>query len=220
MFKKQEIKGWLRIFCVLTVVCCAVVCVTPAVAQPQQADMAELVDSSQNEGIDLFSDTTSVDTGTQSVVAVAQDADSDFIDDNFAPGLLAGSLLLFSFLGLLILFGIIFFPLIVLLLLFFVYRRNRKRRREQQEELSDNDNVGGKYRTEDDRFSDLRNNMKKKLLRSKDRVFAGVCGGLADYFDLDPTLVRIIYAVLTFCTAFSGIILYLVLWLIMPEKRS
>ena len=56
-------------------------------------------------------------------------------------------------------------------------------------------------------------------MRSNDRVFAGVCGGLAEYFDFDPVLVRIAYAFLTLFTAFSGLIFYLVLWLVMPEKR-
>ncbi len=59
---------------------------------------------------------------------------------------------------------------------------------------------------------------KKLLLRSQDRVIAGVCGGIADYFDADPTLVRLLYAVLTICTAFSGILLYPILWIIMPER--
>ncbi|MBQ8711889.1 MAG: PspC domain-containing protein [Prevotella sp.] len=62
--------------------------------------------------------------------------------------------------------------------------------------------------------------MEKRLMRSTtDRVFAGVCGGLAEYFDFDPVMVRVAYAFLTLFTAFSGLIFYLVLWLVMPEKR-
>ena len=61
--------------------------------------------------------------------------------------------------------------------------------------------------------------MEKKLMRSNDRVFAGVCGGLAEYFDFDPVLVRVSYAFLTIFTAFSGLLLYIVLWIVMPEKR-
>ena len=61
--------------------------------------------------------------------------------------------------------------------------------------------------------------MKKKLLlRSQNRLIAGVCGGLADYFDVDPTIVRLLYVMLTFCTAFSGVLIYPVLWFIIPEK--
>ena len=58
----------------------------------------------------------------------------------------------------------------------------------------------------------------KKLYRSNDRVFGGVCAGLAEYFDFDVTAVRAAYALLTFFTAFSGIPCYLILWLIMPSK--
>ena len=62
--------------------------------------------------------------------------------------------------------------------------------------------------------------MEKKLTLSKNKKLAGVCGGLAEYFDADPTLVRIIYALLTFSTAFCGILLYPVLWLIMPGPEE
>ncbi|ADE81098.1 PspC family transcriptional regulator [Xylanibacter ruminicola] len=61
--------------------------------------------------------------------------------------------------------------------------------------------------------------MNKRLMRSNDRVFAGVCGGLAEYFDFDPTMVRLAYAFLTLFTAFSGLIFYFVLWLVMPERN-
>ena len=50
-------------------------------------------------------------------------------------------------------------------------------------------------------------------------MLGGVCAGLAEYLDTDPTVVRLLYAGLTFFTAFSGVILYPILWIIMPEKR-
>ena len=59
----------------------------------------------------------------------------------------------------------------------------------------------------------------KKLYRSNDRILGGVCAGIAEYLDLDPTVLRVAYAVLTLFTAFCGIILYPVLWLIMPATR-
>ncbi|MBO5466169.1 MAG: PspC domain-containing protein [Prevotella sp.] len=59
----------------------------------------------------------------------------------------------------------------------------------------------------------------KRLTLSNDKKLGGVCGGIAEYFDIDPTLVRIGYAALTLFTAFCGIILYPILWIIMPEKR-
>lgn len=61
----------------------------------------------------------------------------------------------------------------------------------------------------------------KRLMRSvNDRILAGVCGGLAEYFDFDPVLVRIAYAFLTiFSAGFPGVLLYIVMWIVMPEKR-
>lgn len=59
----------------------------------------------------------------------------------------------------------------------------------------------------------------RKLTRSNDRMIAGVCAGLAEYFGFDTTLVRVAYALLTVFTAFSGVIVYLILMIIMPERR-
>lgn len=56
-------------------------------------------------------------------------------------------------------------------------------------------------------------------MRSNDRVLAGVCAGIAEYLDFDPTMVRIAYAFLTLFTAFSGLIFYIVLWIVMPERN-
>lgn len=58
---------------------------------------------------------------------------------------------------------------------------------------------------------------KKRLTRSNNRMIGGVCAGIADYFNWDITLVRIVYVLAIFFTAFSGGIVYLILWLIMPE---
>ena len=60
---------------------------------------------------------------------------------------------------------------------------------------------------------------QKKLTRSANKMVAGVCGGLAEYFGLDATLVRVIYVALTiFSAAFPGIILYLIMMMLMPEQ--
>lgn len=59
----------------------------------------------------------------------------------------------------------------------------------------------------------------RKLSRSNDRMIAGVCAGLAEYFGFDTTLVRVAYALLTVFTAFSGVIVYLILMIVMPERR-
>lgn len=59
----------------------------------------------------------------------------------------------------------------------------------------------------------------RKLTRSNDRMIAGVCAGLAEYFGFDTTIVRIIYTLLTVFTAFSGVIVYIILMIVMPERR-
>ena len=59
--------------------------------------------------------------------------------------------------------------------------------------------------------------MKKKLYRSvKDKKLAGVCGGIAEYFDMDPTLVRVLWAVLG-CFG-PGLVAYIVCAVVMPEN--
>lgn len=58
---------------------------------------------------------------------------------------------------------------------------------------------------------------KKKLTRSQsNKMLAGVCGGLAEYFGLDASLIRIIYVLGTIFTAFAGVLVYIVLWIVMP----
>jgi len=59
--------------------------------------------------------------------------------------------------------------------------------------------------------------MQKKLYRMREgRVLAGVCGGIAEYFNLDPTLIRVIWAVVA--ATGSGILAYIICALIIPEK--
>lgn len=61
--------------------------------------------------------------------------------------------------------------------------------------------------------------MNKKLKKSADRMIGGVCGGVAEYFDVDPTIVRVAYACLTvFSAGFPGVVLYLILCLIIPRN--
>ena len=62
--------------------------------------------------------------------------------------------------------------------------------------------------------------MEKKLRRSNDKMIAGVCAGLAHYFDLDPTVIRIVYVLLSIFTAFAGVLVYLIFWLIMPKEQA
>ncbi|MDP1694954.1 MAG: PspC domain-containing protein [Candidatus Woesearchaeota archaeon] len=59
---------------------------------------------------------------------------------------------------------------------------------------------------------------KKLYLSNKDRKIAGFCGGLAEYFNIDPTLMRLIYIVLTFISMGTGILVYLIAWIIVPRN--
>jgi len=60
-----------------------------------------------------------------------------------------------------------------------------------------------------------------KLLRSRNRILAGVCGGLADWLGWSPTMVRMLYVLISVISAaFPGILVYLVLWFVMPGAGS
>ena len=62
--------------------------------------------------------------------------------------------------------------------------------------------------------------MQKKLYRSKsNKMIAGVCGGLADYLNIDVSLIRILFLVVFFFGSAGGWV-YLVLWIIAPEART
>jgi phage shock protein C len=62
--------------------------------------------------------------------------------------------------------------------------------------------------------------VEKKLTRSNNKVLAGVCGGIAEYFEIDPTLVRVCYAALSiFTTGFPGLLLYIVMLILMPKAE-
>ena len=57
---------------------------------------------------------------------------------------------------------------------------------------------------------------EKKLTRSNNKMIGGVCAGIADYLGLDPTIVRIAWILMVFFAGF-GILLYLILWIVMPK---
>ena len=58
----------------------------------------------------------------------------------------------------------------------------------------------------------------KKLLRStKNRMVAGVCGGIGDYFSVDPTVIRLAWVIFTLISMGAGIIAYIIAWIIVPE---
>ena len=60
----------------------------------------------------------------------------------------------------------------------------------------------------------------RRLRKSKNRMIAGVCGGIADWLGWDPTLVRVLYVLISiFSAAFPGILVYIILWIVMPNPE-
>ena len=58
----------------------------------------------------------------------------------------------------------------------------------------------------------------KRLFRSrKDRILGGVCGGLGNYLNVDPVLVRVVWAILFFAAGI-GLLAYILAWIIIPEE--
>lgn len=63
------------------------------------------------------------------------------------------------------------------------------------------------------------NNEPKKLYRSRtNKMIAGVCGGLADYFKVDPTVMRLIAVLLLVFTGGAAFLAYIILWIVVPEE--
>ena len=61
----------------------------------------------------------------------------------------------------------------------------------------------------------------KRLTRSKEKMIAGVLAGLADYINMDPSILRILYVVLSIASiGFPGLIAYIVMWIIIPEDDT
>lgn len=62
--------------------------------------------------------------------------------------------------------------------------------------------------------------MKKRLYKIEEgKKICGVCGGIAEYFDIDPTIIRLLWILLVFCVG-TGILAYLVAAIIMPKKSA
>jgi len=61
----------------------------------------------------------------------------------------------------------------------------------------------------------------KRLFRSKkDRMLGGVCAGLGEHLDVDPTVIRLIWAVVTVLSLGTGILVYIIAWIIIPEEET
>ena len=62
--------------------------------------------------------------------------------------------------------------------------------------------------------------MTRRLTRSNDRIVAGVCSGIADYFGFDPALTRLGYVLLSILSAaFPGLLVYIILLIVMPSDK-
>ena len=60
--------------------------------------------------------------------------------------------------------------------------------------------------------------MNRKLTRSaSNRMVCGVCAGVGEYFQVDPTVIRLLWAILTFCGLGSGILIYIIAAVVIPE---
>lgn len=60
-----------------------------------------------------------------------------------------------------------------------------------------------------------------RLKRSNNKIIAGICGGIAEYFNWDPTVVRIAYVLVSILSAaFPGVLVYIILWIVMPPADS
>ena len=55
------------------------------------------------------------------------------------------------------------------------------------------------------------------LKSSSNRMISGVCGGIGEFFGIDPTVIRLIWAILTFCGLGSGILIYIIAAVVIPE---
>lgn len=60
-------------------------------------------------------------------------------------------------------------------------------------------------------------NIRRIYRSEEDRIFAGVCGGFGDYFNIDPVIIRLVW-ILFVMVGGSGIILYIIAWLIIPKQ--
>lgn len=61
--------------------------------------------------------------------------------------------------------------------------------------------------------------VQKRLTRSKDKMVAGVCAGLAEYINIDPTIMRILFVVIAFAGG-ASVLVYLIMWIVMPEEKA
>ncbi len=63
--------------------------------------------------------------------------------------------------------------------------------------------------------------VQKRLYRSRNKMIGGVCGGLAEYFGMDPSILRIVVTILALLTTVAPVVLgYIVAWIVIPVRRG
>lgn len=61
----------------------------------------------------------------------------------------------------------------------------------------------------------------KRLYRSKkERILGGVCGGLGEHLDVDPTVIRLVWVVIALLSLGTGLLIYLIAWIIIPDEGA
>jgi phage shock protein C len=60
--------------------------------------------------------------------------------------------------------------------------------------------------------------IQKRLTRSRDKMIAGVCSGIGNYLDIDPTIIRIAFVLFAFAGG-AAILAYVIMWVVMPEDK-
>ena len=60
--------------------------------------------------------------------------------------------------------------------------------------------------------------MKKLYLSDTDKKIGGVCGGLGEYFDIDPTFVRVVFILIALLSCGLGVLAYILIWMVVPRK--
>lgn len=81
--------------------------------------------------------------------------------------------------------------------------------------------ISGNSKPLDDSSSTSESGEYRRLYRSgKNRILGGVCGGVAEYFKMDPTLIRILWAIIVFFPPGLGILMYILFWIFVPRNPN
>lgn len=81
--------------------------------------------------------------------------------------------------------------------------------------------ISGNSKPLDDSSSTSESGEYRRLYRSgKNRILGGVCGGVSEYFKMDPTLIRILWAIIVFFPPGLGILMYILFWIFVPRNPN